>query len=68
MNENEAEINEIIHKASDIMEKNVCGPILYLTPVYEKYMHIVQGKLLAEMQAFFKMDPFPYLKVNLLKQ
>lgn len=64
VSEEEKEIRELIHKASDIMEKNVIGPILYLTPVYDKYMHIVEGKLLAEMKAFFKMDPFPYLKVR----
>ncbi|XP_045475837.1 dynein axonemal heavy chain 3 [Harmonia axyridis] len=51
----------VLEQVAEVFEANTLGPFKYLK-LYENYFYILNGHAEKELEDFFAMDPFPYLK------
>lgn len=58
----EEEVQLIIQEALAAFDTNIAGPRTFLN-IYNNYLYILSGEASEALDKFFKIDPFPYLKV-----
>lgn len=61
--ETEEEINNLIQTSLEVLNKNIPGPIKYIIN-FDQYLYIQNGQAQSDLDNFFKVEPFPYLKVR----
>lgn len=59
----EEEVQHIIDEALAAFDTNTPGPLTFLD-IYNDYLYILSGEAAEALSRFFKIEPFPYLKVG----
>lgn len=54
-------VAEMLKQGLEIIEANTVGPVNYLN-IYNDYLYIMNGEASKELDEFFAIEPFPFLK------
>ncbi|KAK9888347.1 hypothetical protein WA026_000602 [Henosepilachna vigintioctopunctata] len=61
IHEDDEVVVDMLDRAMGIFDSNIVGPMNYLK-IYDDFLYILNGDAEKELEEFFALEPFPYLK------